>query len=278
MLRAARRSSSLSRRPMRPASSIWPLRGVAVAAHPAGRGHPCLERHRPMLPVARIVALAHSARRQGADRRLPGGAAHASRRAGARLRFLCLFRPQGVRADRHRRAVRTRRCCWRRCRPGKTGGGMILNVEIDHTEFQEPPHRFEAGTPDIAGAVGLGHRDRLHRGARPRRDPRARGPAHRLRRRPPVPPPGRASVVPRRAAAAQGPVLRPRRRASARCRHRARPARRRGQGRPSLRAAADGQARPRRHRARLARGLQRRSAISTAWPRRSRRAGRCSRR
>jgi cysteine desulfurase/selenocysteine lyase len=40
--------------------------------------------------------------------------------------------------------------------PWQTGGGMILNVEYDHTDFQEPPHRFEAGTPDIAGAVGLG--------------------------------------------------------------------------------------------------------------------------
>jgi cysteine desulfurase / selenocysteine lyase len=40
--------------------------------------------------------------------------------------------------------------------PWQTGGGMILNVELDHTDFQEPPHRFEAGTPDIAGAVGLG--------------------------------------------------------------------------------------------------------------------------
>ena len=39
--------------------------------------------------------------------------------------------------------------------PWQTGGGMILNVEIERTEFQEPPHRFEAGTPDIAGAVGL---------------------------------------------------------------------------------------------------------------------------
>ena len=40
--------------------------------------------------------------------------------------------------------------------PWQTGGGTILNVEIDHTDFQDPPHRFEAGTPDIAGAVGLG--------------------------------------------------------------------------------------------------------------------------
>jgi cysteine desulfurase/selenocysteine lyase len=39
--------------------------------------------------------------------------------------------------------------------PWQTGGGMITNVTYPETEFQEPPHRFEAGTPDIAGAVGL---------------------------------------------------------------------------------------------------------------------------
>jgi len=39
--------------------------------------------------------------------------------------------------------------------PWQTGGGMIANVTYPLTEFQEPPHRFEAGTPDIAGAVGL---------------------------------------------------------------------------------------------------------------------------
>jgi cysteine desulfurase / selenocysteine lyase len=39
--------------------------------------------------------------------------------------------------------------------PWQTGGGMITQVEYGGTEFQEPPHRFEAGTPDIAGAVGL---------------------------------------------------------------------------------------------------------------------------
>ncbi|MBV9587390.1 MAG: cysteine desulfurase [Alphaproteobacteria bacterium] len=40
--------------------------------------------------------------------------------------------------------------------PWQTGGGMITSVEYTKTEFQDPPHRFEAGTPDIAGAVGLG--------------------------------------------------------------------------------------------------------------------------
>jgi len=39
--------------------------------------------------------------------------------------------------------------------PWQTGGGTILHVGYDHTDYQEPPHRFEAGTPDIAGAVGL---------------------------------------------------------------------------------------------------------------------------
>src|ERR1041384_7155432 len=33
---------------------------------------------------------------------------------------------------------------------------MILSVTYEHPDFQDPPHRFEAGTPDIAGAVGLG--------------------------------------------------------------------------------------------------------------------------
>jgi cysteine desulfurase/selenocysteine lyase len=33
---------------------------------------------------------------------------------------------------------------------------MILSVTFEKTTFKEIPHKFEAGTPDIAGAVGLG--------------------------------------------------------------------------------------------------------------------------
>jgi cysteine desulfurase/selenocysteine lyase len=40
--------------------------------------------------------------------------------------------------------------------PWQGGGEMILNVTFDKSEFQDPPHRFEAGTPDISGAIGLG--------------------------------------------------------------------------------------------------------------------------
>jgi cysteine desulfurase/selenocysteine lyase len=40
--------------------------------------------------------------------------------------------------------------------PWQGGGEMILSVTFEKTEFQDPPHRFEAGTPDISGAIGLG--------------------------------------------------------------------------------------------------------------------------
>ena len=40
--------------------------------------------------------------------------------------------------------------------PWQGGGEMILNVTFEKTEYQLPPHRFEAGTPDISGAIGLG--------------------------------------------------------------------------------------------------------------------------
>ncbi|MDR2013198.1 MAG: cysteine desulfurase [Rhodanobacter sp.] len=36
------------------------------------------------------------------------------------------------------------------------GGEMIRTVSFDGTTFADPPHRFEAGTPNIAGFVGLG--------------------------------------------------------------------------------------------------------------------------
>lgn len=40
--------------------------------------------------------------------------------------------------------------------PWQGGGEMIDRVTFEGTTFQAPPFRFEAGTPHIAGAVGLG--------------------------------------------------------------------------------------------------------------------------
>jgi cysteine desulfurase / selenocysteine lyase len=39
--------------------------------------------------------------------------------------------------------------------PYHGGGEMILNVEYQKSTWKNAPHRFEAGTPDIAGAIGL---------------------------------------------------------------------------------------------------------------------------
>ena len=40
--------------------------------------------------------------------------------------------------------------------PYQGGGDMILSVSFEKTEFAPPPARFEAGTPPIADAIGLG--------------------------------------------------------------------------------------------------------------------------
>jgi cysteine desulfurase/selenocysteine lyase len=40
--------------------------------------------------------------------------------------------------------------------PYQTGGDMISSVSFEKTTWNKIPHKFEAGTPDIAGAVGLG--------------------------------------------------------------------------------------------------------------------------
>ena len=40
--------------------------------------------------------------------------------------------------------------------PYMGGGDMISKVTFEETTYNELPHKFEAGTPDIAGAIGLG--------------------------------------------------------------------------------------------------------------------------
>lgn len=42
-------------------------------------------------------------------------------------------------------------------RPFQGGGDMIADVSEDSVTYNEPPHRFEAGTPPIVQAIGLGY-------------------------------------------------------------------------------------------------------------------------
>jgi cysteine desulfurase / selenocysteine lyase len=108
-----------------------------------------------VLPVAEIAALAH---RAGALVLVDG--AQAVPRMPVDVRELgCdfyvfsghkLYGPTGV------------GCLWARGEilegmpPWQAGGDMIAEVRFEKTTFAAAPQRFEAGTPDIAGAVGLG--------------------------------------------------------------------------------------------------------------------------
>jgi cysteine desulfurase/selenocysteine lyase len=40
--------------------------------------------------------------------------------------------------------------------PYQGGGDMISSVTFEHTTYNKLPYKFEAGTPDIAGVIGLG--------------------------------------------------------------------------------------------------------------------------
>ena len=61
-----------------------------------------------------------------------------------------VFGPTGIGAIYGRRDVLTTLPPW------QGGGSMIRDVTFEHTTYSEPPARFEAGTPSIGDAVGLG--------------------------------------------------------------------------------------------------------------------------
>lgn len=52
-------------------------------------------------------------------------------------------------------ALYGRRALLEQMPPWQGGGEMISSVRLEGSEFKPPPARFEAGTPNIAGAVGL---------------------------------------------------------------------------------------------------------------------------
>ena len=67
--------------------------------------------------------------------------------------------------------------------PYQGGGDMIASVTFEKTLYNQVPYKFEAGTPNIAGVVGLRRGDRLPVGDRSRRRARARRRRARLRDR-----------------------------------------------------------------------------------------------
>ena len=194
-------------------------------------------------------------RRAGAGRRRPGGAAPAGRRAAS---WTATSTPSPATSCTARPASA---CCTARpalleaMPPYQGGGDMIRSVTFEKTTYNDLPYKFEAGTPNIAGAIGLGaaldylngigleavaaHEHELLAYAT---EALAAIPGLRL-----------IGTAPRQG---ERPVVRAGRRPSARHRHDARPGRHRRPHRPPLLPAGDGPLRRAGHGARLVRLLQ----------------------
>lgn len=106
-------------------------------------------------PVARIVEMAHA---HGVPVLLDG--AQAISHLGVDVRALdCdfyafsghkIFGPTGIGVLYGKKAL------LEAMPPYQVGGDMIRSVTFGKTEYNELPYKFEAGTPHIAGAIGLG--------------------------------------------------------------------------------------------------------------------------
>ena len=164
------------------------VRGAAAHAAQAGRLHAGLERPGHDQPGARDDRDGPRRRRAGAGRWRAGRAARAGRRPGARRRLLSSSPATRRSGPPGSGALWARRELLEAMPPFLAGGEMILEVHLRRTEFNDVPYKFEAGTPDIAAAIGLGaaleylkdtrHGDGPRARARPDRV-RARGPAAR---------------------------------------------------------------------------------------------------
>jgi len=61
-----------------------------------------------------------------------------------------MYAPTGIGALYGKQAVLEKMVPW------QAGGDMILSVSFEKTQYNELPYKFEAGTPNISGAIGLG--------------------------------------------------------------------------------------------------------------------------
>lgn len=106
-------------------------------------------------PVQEVVALAHAA---GAKVLVDGAQAVSHMRVNVQAidaDFYVfsghkVFGPTGIGVVYGKRAI------LEKMQPWEGGGNMIADVTFEHTEYQGVPQRFEAGTGNIADAVGLG--------------------------------------------------------------------------------------------------------------------------
>jgi len=108
-----------------------------------------------LLPVEAITRLAHA---KGAKVLIDGAQAAPRMVVDVQRSAATSMRSPATRATAPSASERSTASasCSTPCRPGRGGGDMILTVTFDTTTYNEVPHKFEAGTPDISGAIGLG--------------------------------------------------------------------------------------------------------------------------
>jgi cysteine desulfurase / selenocysteine lyase len=108
-----------------------------------------------VVPVREIVALAH---RAGAKALVDGAQSVSHMRVDVQALDADFFVFSGhkVFAPTGIGVVYGKRALLEDMPPWQGGGNMIADVTFEHTEFQPAPARFEAGTGNIADAVGLG--------------------------------------------------------------------------------------------------------------------------
>jgi len=108
-----------------------------------------------VLPVHEIVRLAHA---QGIPVLLDGAqaVAHASVDVRALDCDFYAFSGHKVYGPTGIGALYARESLLAAMPPWQGGGDMILSVQIESSTYNDLPWRFEAGTPNISGAVGLG--------------------------------------------------------------------------------------------------------------------------
>jgi cysteine desulfurase/selenocysteine lyase len=115
-----------------------------------------------------VRGICREARRRGIvhrGRRLAGIAAHGGRHPAIGCDFYA-FTGHKMCGPTGTGALWARREHLAAMPPFLGGGEMIKEVHFDGTVFNDPPHRFEAGTPNIAGQIGLGAAVDLSRRAR----------------------------------------------------------------------------------------------------------------
>lgn len=108
-----------------------------------------------ILPIAQIVELAHA---QGAVVLVDGaqGAPHLPIDVKALDIDFYVFSGHKVYGPDGTGILYAKRALLEGMEPYQTGGDMILSVSFEETQYNELPSRFEAGTPNISGGVGLG--------------------------------------------------------------------------------------------------------------------------